>query len=186
MTLMTERLCLRAWRETDAESLYMYASAPEVGPIAGWQPHRSVTESLSVIRNCLSGAEHYAICERDKDEAIGAIALHLKEKTDMTEREDECELGYWLGKPFWDRGYMTEAGAELLRHAFVDLQMNAVWCGYYEGNERSARVQQKLGFHPHHFSENLPVPQMHEIRTGYVNLLTKADWEKQTKRGTLK
>ena len=39
----------------------------------------------------------------------------------MTERDDECELGYWLGKPFWGRGYMPEAAREILRHGFEDL-----------------------------------------------------------------
>lgn len=37
-------------------------------------------------------------------QGIGAIALKLNGNTDMTERDDECELGYWIGKPFWGRG----------------------------------------------------------------------------------
>ena len=47
----TERLILRKWKETDAESLFEYAKDPDVGPIAGWPPHNSVEESLDVIRN---------------------------------------------------------------------------------------------------------------------------------------
>ncbi len=45
MVIHTERLTLRPWRETDAESLFAYASDPDVGPAAGWPPHRSVEES---------------------------------------------------------------------------------------------------------------------------------------------
>lgn len=41
--------------------------------------------------------------------AIGAIELKLNGHTDLTERDDECELGYWLGKPFWGQGIMTGA-----------------------------------------------------------------------------
>ena len=103
MTLQTERLTLRRWEETDAESLYEYASDPDVGPIAGWPSHRSIEESREVIRNVFCGAECYAICEKGSGKAIGAIELKLNGHTDMTEQNDECELGYWLGKPFSGR-----------------------------------------------------------------------------------
>lgn len=109
----TERLILRKWKETDAESLFEYAKDPDVGPIAGWPPHRSVEESLDVIRNVFDGAECYAICEKENGKAIGAIELKLNGHTDMPERDDECELGYWLGKPFWGRGYVPEAAKRL-------------------------------------------------------------------------
>ena len=48
-----------------------------------------------------SGAECYAICEKENNIAIGAIEFKLKDNTDKTDRDDECELGYWLGKPDW-------------------------------------------------------------------------------------
>ena len=51
--LETNRLILRHWVESDAESLYEYAKDPEVGPIAGWSPHKDINESLSVIKNVL-------------------------------------------------------------------------------------------------------------------------------------
>ena len=53
--MKTKRLVLRKWTEADAESLYEYAKDPEVGPIAGWPPHKSVEESLDVIRNVFNG-----------------------------------------------------------------------------------------------------------------------------------
>lgn len=46
------------------------------------------------------GAECYAICEKENNVAIGAVELKLNGHTDMSERDDECELGYWLGEPF--------------------------------------------------------------------------------------
>ena len=175
--LETERLILRRWLETDAESLFEYARDPDVGPIAGWPPHRSVEESRSVIRNVFSAEECYAICERDEGCAIGAISLKFNGHTDMTERDDECELGYWLGKPFWGRGYVPEAAGEILRHAFEDLGMTTVWCGYYEGNAKSKRVQEKLGFVWHHTCSEVPVPLMGEVRVGHTNVMTKRRWE---------
>ena len=177
MILETDRLTLRKWEEKDAASLYEYARDPEVGPIAGWPPHKNVEESLDVIKNVFTGAECYAICEKGSNKAIGAIELKLNGCTDMTERDDECELGYWLGKPFWGRGYMPEAANEILRHGFEDIGMTTIWCGYYDGNNKSKRVQEKVGFVYHHTCDEVPVPLMNEIRIGHTNYMTKERWE---------
>ena len=174
--LETERLVLRRWEESDAENLFQYAKDPDVGPIAGWPPHQSVEESLDVIRNVFNGPEAYAICLKKDNKAIGAIELKLNGHTDMTERDDECELGYWLGKPFWRQGIVPEAAREMLRHAFEDIGMQKVWCGYYDGNLKSKRVQEKCGFRYQWTTEGVDVPLMHEERTGHVNLMTKDDW----------
>ena len=98
--LKTQRLILRKWTQADAESLFEYAKNPEVGPAAGWPPHKSVEESKNIIKNVLNGAECYALCEKEKNIAIGSVELKLNGHTDMTERDDECELGYWLARPF--------------------------------------------------------------------------------------
>ena len=111
--LETERLILRRWEESDAENLFLYAKDPDVGPIAGWPPHQSEEESLDVIRNIFNGQEAYAICLKTDNKAIGVIELKLNGHTDMTERDDECELGYWLGKPFWGQGIVPEAAREM-------------------------------------------------------------------------
>ena len=178
MILQTERLILRPWQEDDAESLYKYASDPEVGPNAGWPPHTSVEDSREIIRNVLSVPETYAVCLKENGVAVGSIGLKTGDATDMTDREDECELGYWIGQPFWGQGLIPEASREILRHAFEDLGMSAVWCGYYDGNTKSRRVQEKLGFVYHHTTEGLEVRLMNEIRTGHVMLMTKETWEK--------
>ncbi|MGM9643659.1 MAG: GNAT family N-acetyltransferase [Eubacteriales bacterium] len=178
--LETDRLILRKWTEADAESLFEYAKDPDVGPIAGWQSHRSVEESLDVIRNVLNGEECYAICEKGSNRAIGAIELMLKGHTNRLKRDDECELGYWLGKPFWGRGYMPEAAREIIRRGFEDIGMNTIWCGYYEGNQKSKRVQEKVGFAYHHTCENVPVPLLGEVRTEHINILTREHWKEIT------
>ena len=175
--LETERLILRKWTELDADSLYKYAKSPEVGTIAGWPPHKSKEESLDVIRNVFCGKECYAICEKGNNEAIGSIELMLNGHTKRTERDDECELGFWLGKPFWGKGYMTEAAREIIRHGFIDIGMNKIWCGYYDGNQKSKRVQEKDGFIYHHTCENVSVPLMNEVRTEHINVLTKKHWK---------
>ena len=174
--LETERLILRRWEDSDAESLFEYAKDPDVGPIAGWPAHKSIEESREVIRKVFNGPEAYAICLRSDNKAIGAIELKLNGHTDMTDRDDECELGYWLGKPFWGHGFVPEAAREMLRHAFEDIAMQKVWCGYYDGNLKSKRVQEKCGFRYQWTTEGVDVPLMHEKRTGHVNALTKDQW----------
>ena len=173
----TARLILRHWNEADAETLYKYASDPEVGLPAGWPPHTSVENSLDIIRTAFSAPETYAVCLKGGP-AIGCVGLKLNGSTDMTDRDDECELGYWIGKPFWGQGLIPEASQELLRHAFEDLDMRAVWCGYYDGNEKSKRVQEKLGFVYRYTTVGLEVSLLNEIRTGHTNLMTKERWQK--------
>lgn len=175
MIRATKRLILRPWREDDAEALYRYASDPEVGPPAGWAPHTSPAHSREIIRTVLSAPETYAVCSRENRMPIGSIGLH---RNDLAERDDEYELGYWIGKPFWGQGLIPEAARELLRYAFEDLGMARIWCGHYDGNHRSRRVQEKLGFVYHHTTEGLAVPQLNEIRTGHVMLMTRETWEK--------
>ena len=177
MKLETRRLILRRWEDGDAENLYEYAKDPDVGPIAGWPPHQSIDESRGVIRNVFNGQEAYAICLKTDGKAIGAIELKLNGHTDMTDRDDECELRYWLGKPFWGQGIMPEAVREILRHAFEDIGMTTVWVGYYEGNSKSKRVQEKSGFRYRWKSEGVDVPLMHEKRTGHVSSMTKDQWQ---------
>ena len=126
MTLKTERLILRRWEDNDAESLFEYAKDPDVVPIAGWPAHQRIEESRDVIKNVFNGKEAYAICLKTDNIAIGAIELKLNGHTDMTEQDDECELGYWLGKPFWGQGIVPEAVKEMLRYAFEDIGMTRV------------------------------------------------------------
>ena len=173
----TERLILRPWREDDAEALYKYASDPDIGPPAGWPVHTSVGNSREIIAKYLSAPETYAVCLK-AGLPIGSIGLKLNGSTDMTDRDDECELGYWIGKPFWGHGMIPEASLALLHHAFENLGMRAVWCGYYEGNEKSKRVQEKLGFVYQYTTEGLEVSLVNEIRTGHTNLMTKEHWQK--------
>lgn len=177
MEFTTERLILRPWKETDAESLYEYAKDPDIGPPAGWPVHTDVKHSLEIIRTVFSAPEVYAVCLKEDNKAIGSIGLMLNGDTDMTDKDDECELGYWIGKPFWGKGYIPEAAQRIIRHGFEELGMTTIWCGYYDGNIKSKRVQEKLGFRYHHSCENVPVPILGENRIGHTNFMTKEQWE---------
>ena len=175
MILETERLILRPWQEDDAEQLYKHAGDADVGPSAGWPPHTSVENSREIIKTVLSAPETYAVCLKENGKPIGSIGLHRK---DLAQADDEYELGYWIGKEFWGRGLIPEASREILRYAFEDLKMNRIWCGYYDGNDKSRRVQEKLGFEYQRKTEGIKVTLLNEIRTGHSNLMTKERWQK--------
>lgn len=174
--LETKRLILRRWQESDVDILYEYASDHDVGPIAGWPVHGSKEYSLDVIRNVLNGPECYAVCLKDSGLVVGAIELLLNGRTDMTDRDDECELGYWIGKPHWGNEYAPEAARRLIEHGFIDLGMRTIWCGYYDGNAKSSTVQEKLGFEFHHTDDEVDVPLLNEVRIGHTNILTRKRW----------
>lgn len=76
---------------------------------------------------------------------------------------------------------MSERGWQGYRRnrteAFEDIGMSRVWCGYYESNNKSKRVQEKCGFRYQWRSENVDVPLMHEKRTGHVSAMTKEEWQ---------
>ncbi len=146
--LNTERLTLRPWQASDAPRLYALASDPLVGPAAGWPPHRSEEESLEIIRTVFAAPTIYAILLRQTGELIGCIGMAPDEA--LCADDTEMLLGYWIGTPFWGKGYCTEAAHRVLRHAFEDLKLNAVWCGNFVENIRSARIQEKCGFRFHH------------------------------------
>lgn len=175
MNLITERLILRPWEESDAESLYEYAKDPQVGPIAGWPPHISVEDSRQIIKSVLAVNETYAICKRQDNRAIGSIGLMRGEQSNLDIPEDEGEIGYWIGVPFWGQGYVPEAVRELIRHGFEDLKLNRIWCGYFEGNDKSKRVQEKCGFRYHHTNKDIYWALMDEVRTEHVTCLEKKE-----------
>ena len=173
MILYTERLILRPWEESDAESLYEYAKDLEVGPIAGWPPHTSVENSRDIIKTVLGVDETYAICKKEDQKAIGSIGLMRGKKSNLDILEDEGEIGYWIGVPFCGQGFVPEAVRELIRYGFMDLNLNRMWCGYFEGNEKSRRVQEKCGFRYHHTNKDIYWALMNEIRTEHVTCLEK-------------
>ena len=182
MILETKRLILRPWNETDAESLFEYAKDPNVGPIAGWLPHTSIENSRDIIKNVLSAPETYAVCLKESNRAIGSIGLMTGEQSNLELSENEGEIGFWLGKPYWGRGLIPEATRELIRHAFVDLYMETLWCGYFDGNEKSKRCQEKCGFTYHHTNKDVYWKLMNDIRTEHITRLTKEEWKSNLRK----
>ena len=181
MELQTERLLLRHWHENDAKSLYKYARNPRIGGTAGWPPHTDVDNSRELIKTVLAGKETYAMVLKDTGEAVGSIAL-LTEKIEIHVKEvgdNEAEIGYWIGEPYWGQGLTSEAVREMLRHAFEDLQIVVMWCAYFEGNNASKRVMEKCGFNYQYTEENRFIPLTKDFRTTIFMKLRREDWKKQ-------
>ena len=140
MTLTTERLLLRPFTEADAPALYQCSKDPRVGTAAGWPPHRSVEDSLEVIRTVFSAPHTFAVVERESGILIGSAGFTGRGSP------GEDELGYALHPDWWGRGLMSEAARELLRWAFEGRGLSAVWASHYAENPASRRVIEKCGF----------------------------------------
>lgn len=172
MTIETERLLLRPWEEADAEELYELARRPEIGPAAGWLPHTSVADSRGIIRDVLSGND-CAVTDREAGTLVGCIGLMVGEASHLKLPGSEAEIGYWLGVPYWGRGYMSEAVRGMIAYSFGTLGLQALWCGYFEGNERSRHVQEACGFRYHHTIDKKECPLLGEVRTEHIMKLSR-------------
>ncbi len=96
------------------------------------------------IRSCqeqIASGElvNFAITLRADGSFIGSIGLHLDED------RNQAELGYWVGKPYWNRGYATEAVKGMIGHAFSALKLDRVYAAHFTRNPSSGRVMQKAG-----------------------------------------
>lgn len=178
MILKTERLILRPWREEDSKDLYEHAKKPNVGPIAGFPPHKNVEKSLEVIKNVLSKNINYAIILKETNKAIGSIGILIGKKSSLAKNNEEGEIGYWIAETYWGQGLMPEAVKEIIRYAFQDLKLLTLWCGYYEGNKKSKRIQDKCGFKYDHTEKDKLVPLLNERRNEITTKLTKIEWIK--------
>lgn len=178
MVLETKRIILRPWQENDAADLYEYAKDPLVGPIAGWPPHTSIENSLEIIQNVLSAPGTYAVVLKETEKPVGSIGLMIGKNSNLKISDDEGEIGYWIGVPYWGQGLIPEAARELIRYGFEDLELQKIWCGYFDGNEKSHRVQEKCGFLYHHTNKDIKWELMDDIRTEHITCLTREQWIK--------
>jgi RimJ/RimL family protein N-acetyltransferase len=179
MEFETKRLRLRPWVISDAESCYEYASNPQIGPNTGWSIHNSVEHSKDIIKRILAIPETYAVCLKEDNRAIGSISLMIGEKSNIKIASDEAEIGYWLGVAFWGQGLIPEAVQCLMEYAFHKLQLQKLWCGYFDGNEKSKRVQDKCGFKYQYTLKDKEWPLINEIKTEHISCITKTEYLNQ-------
>ena len=176
MILETRRLILRPWEETDAEELYRHAKDPMIGPAAGWPPHTSVEDSLGIIRNIYFDEYTFAVVPKAVSKAVGCVRIMRGAAGTAHKQEDEAAIGYSIGRQYWGQGLIPEAVNESMRYGFEDLGLECIWCAYYDGNEKSKRVQDKCGFAYQYTKENIYVSLIDEYKTEHVTLITKQNW----------
>lgn len=146
MQIITKNLILRPWREEDADCLYYYARNPKIGPMAGWFPHLSVEYSLYIIKTLFQKKETYAITLRENNKPIGCVNLLVYPDGNYYWGEDNAELGYWIGEPYWGKGFAVEASQELIKRAFNNLDIKQIFALTRKENSQSQSVLKKLGF----------------------------------------
>lgn len=143
--LETPRLLLRPFTLADASDVQRLAGAPEVAGTTLNMPHPyedGVAEAWiggHAARFTSGGGVNYAVTLRADGALMGSVSLIV------TRRHRRAELGYWLGVPFWGRGYMTEAAGALVGHGFSLLDLHKIEATHMTRNPASGRVMDKIG-----------------------------------------
>jgi [ribosomal protein S5]-alanine N-acetyltransferase len=144
-TLETVRLLLRPFRTSDADEVQRLAGDRAVADTTLKIPHPyedgMAEKWISNHRDWFARGQQavFAITLRPSGILIGAIGLRI-------DAEDQrAELGYWIGKPFWNQGYCTEAARAVLDFGFTHLGLKRVYAHHFARNPASGRVMQKLG-----------------------------------------
>ena len=142
--ISTPRLVLRRFTREDAPAVQRLAGAPEVAlntlliphPYPDGEAERWISTHDEAFQR---GDMTFAITTAEDQGLVGAIGLHSKPD------HDRAEIGYWIGLPFWGKGFATEAASAVLRHAFETLSLHRIYAMHFTRNPASGRVLQKIG-----------------------------------------
>ena len=141
MIIHTQRLCLRPWSDADAPALFELARDPRIGMLCGWKPFELIDDAREALSTVLVANDSYAVTLASTGEIVGSIALRID--TDSPEAT-VADIG-WIGVPYWGNGYATEAGRAIIERA-KELGVETIILKYFDGNDASRRVSEKLGF----------------------------------------
>ena len=146
-TFSTARLVLSLPTVSDLEDIIIHAnSTSEIAentitfPYPYEEKHAHFWLKMAEDGFAKKDAYIFAIREKENLKLIGAIGLHL----DFANRK--AEIGYWLGKPFWNKGYVSEALQRILQFGFEELHLNKIFASHFPHNPTSGKVLQKNGF----------------------------------------
>lgn len=144
-TLETPRLRLRPFHSGDTDDVTRLANDEELSryipAIPYPYPRQAAAEWLATHREKFDFGQEVVLAITDKQDGtlMGAIGLIL------TPEHRRAELGYWIGRDFWGRGLATEAGRAILKYAFEELRLEAVFANHLAPNTASGKVMLKLG-----------------------------------------
>lgn len=153
-TLTTDHLILRPFVLEDAPRVRELAGDPDVALMTTRVPHPYEEGMAEEWIASLGGEVVFAVVEAE-GRLVGAVGLRLEPE------HRRAELGFWIGKPYWGRGYATEAGRAVVDHGFRDLGLERIYARHLPENPASGRVLEKIGMrregvlrkHAHHRGE---------------------------------
>ncbi len=144
-SLRTPRLLLRPYEDADAPAVQRLAGDPLVADTTLTIPHPypdGVAEMWIATHE--AAWEHgrgavFAVTLRGGSELVGTVGLTVRPE------QRSAELGYWIGRPFWNIGYGTEAARAIVDFGFTVLPVDRIHAHHFERNAASGRVMQKIG-----------------------------------------
>lgn len=144
----TPRLLLRAWKESDLNDFYEYASVDGVGEMAGWKHHKSIEETKEILKVFMSDKNVFALELKSSEKVVGSLGLHYSwvNKDEKYANLKAKEIGYVLSKNYWGQGLMPEAVNAIVDYCFNVLDLEALTVCHFDGNFQSKRVIEKNGF----------------------------------------
>lgn len=155
-TLETARLLLRPFHMSDADDVQRFAGDRSVADVTLDIPYPyedgMAERWIGNHRDWFECGEQavFAVTLRAETTLIGAVGLRLHPE------DGRAELGYWIGKPFWNQGYCTEAARALIDFGFDALELNRIYAHHLTRNPASGRVMQKLGMiHEGHLRQHV-------------------------------
>ena len=166
--LESERLILRPARPPDVAAMTVWLGDYDVAKMLARVPY-PYGESDAESFIALAEPHRFAIQRKQDGLFMGMIGLYA---------EDDYEFGYWLGKPFWGRGYATEAARRLVSYAFMELDRETVHAGWFYDNPASGNVLAKLGARHNGSRMRDCLARGHKVLC-HEMLLTRADFLRQ-------
>lgn len=145
-TIKSDRLILRNWTIEDADNLFEYAKSELVGPNAGWKPHKTVEASKKIIETFIRDDDVFAIELKENGKIIGSIGIRDRTPDESIKEKKQVEVGYVLNPIYWGNGYIPEAVERVKKYCFEELGIDILWCGHFDYNINSKRVNEKCGF----------------------------------------
>lgn len=144
MEIKLRSCVIRPWSLDDAAAVQRYADNRKIWlNLRDVFPHPyTLNDAHSFLRQVINEKPTTTFAVATESEAIGSIGL----RTGSDVHRKTTELGYWLGEPFWGRGIMSEAVAELTRSAFGMFDLERIYAESFANNVASIRVLEKAGF----------------------------------------
>ena len=152
LVIETERLLLRAFKQSDLRDFNEYASVMGVGEMAGWKHHETIEKTQEILDMFIKEDKTFAIVFKKNNKVIGSLGVEkygLEDKLTEFNNYYGREIGFVLSKDYWGKGIMPEALGAVINYLFNDLNLDFLISGYYEFNKQSKRVQEKCGFKPY-------------------------------------